>query len=129
MQETTEELQAGNAEPSKTPNDTMSKTENEITGDDASPTTKTDKYVYEIAVSNKHKTTLDVKHSVIDVLGPLHETEAYHEDNTRASLILAQHQRIICLEAELKEVWDLVKKLRVKLAKCQSKATTQKVVE
>ena len=58
-----------------------------------------------------------IKHSVIDVLGPLREAEAYHEDNTRASLILAQHQRIICLEAELKEVWDLVKKLRAKLAK------------
>ena len=108
MQGATEEIQARQPEASKAQKDE---------GHDVAAADGGTEYAYEIAVSNKSKTVLDVKHSVIDVLGPLREAEAYHEDNTRASLILAQHQRIICLEAELKEVWDLVKKLRAKLAK------------
>ena len=103
MQGATEEMQARQSEASKTSKDE---------GHDVAAADGGTEYACKIAVSNKSKTALDVKHSVIDVLGPLREAEAYHEDNTRASLILAQHQRIVYLEAELKEVWDLVKKLR-----------------
>ena len=76
-----------------------------------------DDYVHEIAIPTKPKSSLDVNHSIISVLAPLHEAEIYHEDNSRASLILAQHQRIIGLEQELIDAWDLVEKLRLKLQK------------
>ena len=101
--------------PTTTSKHDENKTNSIQTSDNSPSKKKKEEYSYEIAISNRAKSNLDVKHSLISVLSPLHEAEIYHEDNSRATLILAQHQRIIGLEQELKQAWEIIEKLREKL--------------